>query len=99
MVIYIYPLERTPSGKQKGATVTAMVELVGQEIRIETYEKTLKNRLEEIFSTPLIKRVPSKPETHALFHRETVVKPFTEEFFEEIIYSLFRYNLHGVLQK
>lgn len=97
MEIHIYELAHTQSGKIPGDTFLATVGLLNDGVKIECYDRELKKKLEEIFSFPIIKRNPAGMESGVISHINEAVMPFTEEFFEEIVYILFKYDLYGRL--
>lgn len=95
----IYNLVPSHRGKRPGDEFLATVELVDDGVRVECYDSQLRKKLKQIFSTPIVKRIPGEKESGVFTHRNEVVQPFTPEFFEEIIYSLYKQNLYGVIQK
>ena len=99
MQIDIYDMKNSPEGKRQGDEYLALVELCEEGVRIETYDGKLKEKLEEIFSAQLPVRVSDGNNNSILTHHYEIIQPFTEEFFEEILLSLFRYNLFGVIRK
>jgi hypothetical protein len=94
-IIYIYSLEQKPTGKEPGGAYLASVELTGAGVEITTYDEKLKIKLREIFSQPFIRKVPTDTRTGVVTHGEEAVQPFTDLFFEEIIYYLHKYELYG----
>jgi hypothetical protein len=99
MIINIYPLVVKPTGKMPGKDYLAMVELTGSGVRIECYDVVLKEKLRSTFSQPLVKKTPGSTKSGVYTHNEEVIQPFTEDFFREIIFTLYTQNLHGVLKE
>ncbi len=97
--IEIYKTIASPSGRIPGNDFIALVSLKGSEVKIECYEPGIKKRLEELFSSPLVKIVPSNRKSGVISHRDLVVQPFTEEFFDEVLFVLHKFDLHGVLKQ
>jgi hypothetical protein len=94
----IYPMVRKHGGKAPGADFLAQVELVEMGVQITCYDLELKKKLTDVFSMPIIRRSPSDRKSGLITHRDEVVEPFTGEFFQEVLYSLHRLDLHGVLK-
>jgi hypothetical protein len=99
MQIDIFALKNTPEGKKQGDEFLAQVTLTEQGVRVETYDIKLKEKLEEIFSSQLLVHIPSGDTNTLLTHSYEIIQPFTEEFFEEVILTLFRHDLFGILHK
>lgn len=97
--INIYPLVPTKTGVKPGDVFLAQVDLVGEQVKITCYDEELKVKLGDIFSTPIIRRTPVGGKSGLVSHANEVVEPFTEEFFDEVLYHLRRYKLHGKLRK
>ncbi len=94
----IYPMIRKNTGNVPDRTMLAQVELDGAGIRITCYDEKLKEQLRDIFSMPIIRRIPTDRRSGVITHQNEAVKPFTEEFFNEVLYLLPRRGLHGVLR-
>jgi hypothetical protein len=99
MQIDIYDLNNTPEGKKQGDVFLAQVTLTDEGVRVETYDKKLKEKLEDIFSSQLLVRKPTGNIATLITHHYEIAQPFTEEFFEIISLSLFRHNLFGLLRR
>ncbi|MCD4785919.1 MAG: hypothetical protein K8T10_19035 [Candidatus Eremiobacteraeota bacterium] len=96
MHIDIYPLIIKRPGKVSGEEFLAKVELAGLNVIIECYDLLLKEKLKDIFSQPIVIRTPFAEKSGVLSHHEEVVRPFTEEFFREIVFILYKYGLYGI---
>jgi hypothetical protein len=99
MQVEIYDLKNTPDGKKQGDTFLAQVELTDEGVRIETYDKKLKEKLGEIFSSQLTKRVALGNVASLITHYYEAVPTFTEEHFEEILFTLHKHNLFGIIHR
>lgn len=99
MHIDIYSLMIKHLGKVSKEEFLARVELAGLNVKIECYDLILKEKLKDIFSQPIVKRTPVAEKSGVLSHHEEVVRPFTEEFFREIIFILHKYRLYGINNK
>ncbi len=99
MDIDIYGLKKTPQGLLPNNEFLARVELTSTGVLIECYDAILKERLRDIFSNPVIRRVPVGDDQDVFSHMEEAVQPFTEDFFREIVFMLRRWSLHGELHE
>ncbi|MCE1247077.1 MAG: hypothetical protein LWY06_10570 [Firmicutes bacterium] len=99
MIINIYPLVVKSTGKVPGSEYLAMVELTASGVRVECYDAILKEKLRSLFSSPIVKKTPSSTKSGVFTHNEEVIQPFTEDFFREILFMLYPYNLHGIIKE
>lgn len=99
MKIEIFPLVSKPTGKVKGDEFLAQVNLEENRVKIECYDPTLKVRLEELFSQPIIKIIPVGDTEGVISHKEEAVQPFTEEFFRRILFTLHKLGLYGKFEE
>ena len=99
MDIEIYGMKKTPHGLINNNEFLAKVELTPTGVLIECYDAIMKERLRDMFSNPIIRRVPVGDDQDVFSHREEAVEPFTEDFFREIIFLLRRWSLHGELHE
>jgi len=98
MIINIFPLKTSHRGKVRGKEFLGMVELTPDGLKIECYDIILKEKLKDLFSTALIVRRPIFENEEIFCHKEEVVKPFTKEFFREILFVLHKHGLHGEIE-
>lgn len=99
MKLYIYPLLKTPKGLVPSESVLAEVKLVGGETLITCHDGALREKIAEIFNSPLTVRQINGELPRIFSHRFATFSPHTEDFFREIVFTLRRYNLHGTFQR
>lgn len=97
MKIVIYPLLQTTKGKVPGEFEVAEVVLEGQEVRINCPDGALRERISQIFSTPICVRRPAGEIPRVFAHGFKTIECGSAEFFQEIPFHLRKYNLYGVL--
>lgn len=95
----IYQMTAGPSGRKLNKTMIAQAERTSEGIRITCYDEVIKKELGEIFTSPIIKRVPTGPRTGLITHTNRVVEPFSDEFFSEVIFELSRRGFTGVIRQ
>lgn len=93
--IQIFPLLKTHHGFCPGESAVATVSLAGEKTVIHCHDGALKEKIHQIFNTPLKVRRVEGQIPRIFSHRYEEIQPHTEEFFREILYAIKRYNLFG----
>lgn len=98
MVIKLRNIKKTPQGYLPDEEVIGTVSLINGKTVVDINNGELKERVEKMFSTPLIapKAMPSKPGVHG--HTLEKFEPNTPEYFTQIVYQLDRLGLDGILE-
>lgn len=99
MRMEIYQLVNKPAGRTVDKVMIAQVEQAQGGLRITCYDDAIKKKLGEIFTTPIIKRIPTSQRTGVITHQRQVVEPFRGEFYEEVLYELARHGFAGVIRQ
>jgi hypothetical protein len=97
MKVFIYPLLKTPKGLVPADHAVAEVRLLRGETHITCHDGALREKITEIFNTPITVRQIDGEVPRIFTHRFAQVLPGTEEFMREVLFTLRRYNLHGEL--
>jgi hypothetical protein len=98
MKMTLYPLMRSPKGNIPSEFEVAEVTLRGGETTIHCHDGALREKIAQIFNTPLSVRRLDGDIPRLFAHHFSDVSPHTEEFFREIVHSLRHYNLFGIIE-
>gem|GEM_PF-1921137 len=99
MKLFIYPLLKTSKGFVPSESALAEVKLINEETHIICKDGALREKITEIFNTPLTVRRIEGEVPRIFSHKFVQVPPHTEDFFHEIVFTLRKYNLHGTFQR